>query len=86
LSDRQIATGKKHPRSIWATEPGQWEGFVLFNDNHAEFKLTDKGHKGKYGNHRGEGPHKINNLFDLDADWNIARYNGDSGVGRMVSD
>ena len=66
LSDREIATGTTNPRSIWTSVNGQWQGSVLFNDNHVQFELTDKGYDGQYGANRGaQGTGSINNLFDL---------------------
>ena len=66
LSDREIATSMNNPRSIWTSVNGQWQGSVLFNDNHVQFELTDKGYDGQYGQNRGTfGTGSINNLFDM---------------------
>ena len=76
LSDRQLATGNTSSRSIWSSINGHWQGSVIFNDNHVDFALTDKGYDGQYGKTGGKlGTGTINNLFDL---------NG--GDGRMTSD
>ena len=67
LSDRRTSTIDSAPQSIWATAPGQWIGSVLFNDNHAEFQLSDKGFGDQYGKNRGVlGTGTLNNLFDMD--------------------
>jgi len=76
LSDREVTTDNKKPRSVWSSVAGQWHGSVLFNDNHVQFELTDKGYNGQYGQLHGTmGTGSINNLFDFNA-----------GNGRMTSD
>ena len=87
LSDRQTGTDDKYARSIWTNEPGQWEGLVLFNDNHVEYKMTDKGHDGLYGSYRAcfSPVGTIDELFEtqpVPGHWNYPWV----GVGRMVSD
>jgi len=75
LSDRAINLTAARPQSIWMSVNGQWSGTVLFNDNHAQFELSDKGFIGSYGKTLGaQGTGSINNLFDLEG-----------GNGRMTS-
>ena len=66
LTDRLITDFSGAPQSIWASVGGQWFGSVLYNDNHAQFELSDKGFNGRYGANRGIlGTGTLNNLFDM---------------------
>ena len=53
LSDRQLTTDNAKPQSIYTSVNGQWQGSVLYNDNHVQFELTDKAYDGQYGQNRG---------------------------------
>lgn len=87
LSDRELTTVSTRPRSLWTAKNNNWEGSVLFNDNHVTYELSDLSldYSGVYGTGAGgTGTGTLGRLFNglHGATFTTATQ----GQGRLVAD